>query len=78
MHASHPSITITAEGGGFVLSCECEWTRYCATRAQVETGRVEHAKKCSGPKAAPEPARAKPASRVTWDDREGATWIDSL
>ena len=71
-------ITTTAEGGGYVLTCECQWTRFCATWPDADVGRHDHAKKCKGPKVAPAPKSARPASRVKWDDREGATWIDSL
>ena len=72
------AITITAEGSGYVLTCECQWTRFCATRPAMDAQRHEHAKKCKGPKSKPEPKSARPASRMTWGDREGATWIDSL
>ena len=78
MHDAHPTITRTSEASGFVLTCECQWTRFYATRAAADVGAAEHPMKCKGPKPKPEPKPARPASRATWDDREGATWIDSL
>lgn len=72
-----PDLTITNEGGGHVLTCECGWLRYFAKRGEAEAFRVEHAAKCKGKaeKAATPVARR---SGATWDNREGATWIDQL
>lgn len=70
-------ITLTAEGSGYVLTCECRWTRYSATRPDADAQRHDHAKKCKGPKVKPEPKVTRSA-RASWDDRDGATWIDQL
>jgi hypothetical protein len=76
MHPDQPSVT--AEGGGFVLDCaDCGLTRFYAVRAQADAGRREHIAKCKGPKVKPE-ATPRRAPAASWDDREGATWIDSL
>ena len=74
-----PTISLTAEGGGFVLTCSaCQWTKYNPKRGAAEADRVAHAAKCKGPK----PEKATPAAQaprsIGWDDREGATWIDQL
>jgi hypothetical protein len=73
-----PHITTTTEGSGYVLTCECLWTRFCPTRLDMRAQRVVHRHKCKGPKV----EKAKHAPRAphaaTWDDREGATWIDKL
>lgn len=78
MHDAHPPVIIlTAEASGYVLTCECQWTRYERTRPAADDARREHARKCKGPKVKPEPKVTRSA-RASWDDREGATWIDSL
>ena len=77
MPSMHPPIHVTAEGGGYVLTCECDWTRYEVTRPGADAARRDHAPKCKGPKVKPEPT-VRRATSVSWDDREGATWIDSL
>lgn len=75
---NHPQPSVTAEGGGFVLDCAaCGLARFHATRAHADTDRREHADKCKGPKNKPEQT-ARRATSASWDDREGATWIDSL
>lgn len=72
-------MSVTAEGGGFVATCACDWTRFYATHAAANVGEHDHAKKCKGPKVKREAAPQRAHGRnVKWDDREGATWIDSL
>lgn len=79
MPSMHPPVTMTAEGGGHVLACaDCHWTRFELAKPAAEAARRDHATKCKGPKVAnAEPVARAPRS-VKWDDREGATWIDSL
>jgi hypothetical protein len=79
MHDAHPKISTTAEGGGFVQTClACQWIRFYAGRSEAESGRVEHVKKCKGPKVAKTEAAPRAARSTGWADREGATWIDQL
>lgn len=71
-------ISETLEGNGRVLTCsDCGWTRYFAVPTAANGARAEHVDRCKGPRvktgAAPRVARS-----VKWEDREGATWIDSM
>ena len=38
--------TLTAEAGGFVLTCACQWLRWFLTRPDSDAGRREHEKRC--------------------------------
>ena len=72
-----PHITLTHEGSGYVLTCECRWTRFCPTRLDADAQRVVHKHKCRGSKVKPAQT-ARRAASASWDSREGSTWIDSL
>lgn len=72
-----PVINRTREGSGVVLSCECKWLRWFATSTDADAGQHEHSKRCKGaPVKSEKPV--KRARSIGWNDREGATWIDSL
>jgi hypothetical protein len=43
-----PTITTTAESGGYVLTCECLWVRYEPRRNDAADAQREHVKKCKG------------------------------
>jgi hypothetical protein len=39
-------ITLTAEGGGIVVTCECRWLRFYPTSNDAAEGKRLHVKKC--------------------------------
>jgi len=52
-HAPHfqpvttPGLTkITAEAGGYVVTCGCRWLKFFPTDVTATDGRVAHEKKC--------------------------------
>lgn len=42
--------TMTVEGGGYVVTCECHWLRWYPAEKEAAQGSAEHVKKCKAHK----------------------------
>lgn len=71
-------LKMTAEGGGYVITCVCRWLRWFPTKGDASEGEQAHAKKCKGAPVKNEAAPTRARGKSDWNGREGSTWIDQL